>query len=56
MMIISLLGEKPAPPGVESPTGTALEVDASLFKVSRGFLVGALAIVGVLVALYTIFW
>jgi SSS family solute:Na+ symporter len=56
MVVISLLGERPAAPGGESPTGTALEVDASLFKVSRGFLVGSLAIVGVLVALYTVFW
>jgi solute:Na+ symporter, SSS family len=56
MAIISLLGKPPAAPGGESPTGTSLEVDASLFKVSRGFLVGALTIVGLLVALYTVFW
>jgi len=34
----------------------ALEVDTSLFKVSNSFLVGSLIIVGLLVALYAIFW
>jgi SSS family solute:Na+ symporter len=33
-----------------------LEVDASMFKVSKGFAVGALIICGLLVTLYTIFW
>jgi SSS family solute:Na+ symporter len=33
-----------------------LEVDASMFKVSKGFAVGALIICGLLVALYTMFW
>jgi SSS family solute:Na+ symporter len=56
MIVISLLGKKPAAPGGESPSGTALAVDVSLFRVSRGFLVGALTVVGVLVALYTVFW
>ncbi len=34
----------------------ALEVDATLFKVSNSFLVGSLIIVGLLVALYAMFW
>jgi len=33
-----------------------LEVDASMFKTTRGFAVGALLIIGILVALYTIYW
>jgi len=56
MVIISLLGKRPAPPGGESPSGTALAVDTSLFRVSNGFLAGALTICGVLAALYTVFW
>lgn len=33
-----------------------LEVDKSMFKVSSGFAVGSIIIIGVLAALYTIFW
>ncbi len=33
-----------------------LEIDASMFKMSNGFAVGALLILGILAALYTIFW
>jgi SSS family solute:Na+ symporter len=33
-----------------------LEVDSKMFKVSNGFAVGAMIIVGILVALYSIFW
>ena len=33
-----------------------LEIDRSMFKVSNGFAVGALMILGMLAALYTIFW
>ena len=33
-----------------------LEIDRSMFKVSNGFAVGALMILGTLAALYTIFW
>ncbi len=33
-----------------------LEVDASMFKPNAGFTVGAVLIVGILVALYTVFW
>jgi SSS family solute:Na+ symporter len=34
----------------------SLEVDASMFKTSAGFAVGSLIIIGLLVALYTMFW
>jgi solute:Na+ symporter, SSS family len=34
----------------------AIEIDNSLFKVSRGFVVGSIIIVGILTALYTVFW
>ncbi|MBK7149521.1 MAG: sodium/sugar symporter [Bacteroidetes bacterium] len=43
----------------ENPKGTkarALEVDASLFKVSNSFLAGSLLIAGLLIALYARFW
>jgi SSS family solute:Na+ symporter len=33
-----------------------LEIDKSMFKVSSGFTVGAVIIIGILAALYTIFW
>jgi len=33
-----------------------LEVDTSMFRVSRGFAIGALVIVGLLVTLYTVYW
>lgn len=33
-----------------------LEIDASMFKTSTGFAVGSLIIIGLLVALYTVFW
>ena len=56
MIVISLLGKRPAPPGGESPSGTALAVDTSLFRVSNVFLAGALTVCGVLVALYAVFW
>lgn len=33
-----------------------LEIDKSMFKMSSGFTVGALIIIGILAALYTLFW
>jgi SSS family solute:Na+ symporter len=33
-----------------------LEVDSKMFKMSPGFLVGALIVCGILTALYTIYW
>ncbi len=33
-----------------------LEVDASMFKTSTGFMVGSIIIIGILAALYTVFW
>jgi SSS family solute:Na+ symporter len=33
-----------------------LEIDASMFKTSTGFAIGSLIIIGLLVALYTMFW
>lgn len=33
-----------------------LEVDTSMFKVSKGFIAGSLIVCGILVALYTLFW
>jgi SSS family solute:Na+ symporter len=37
-------------------TPHGLEIDAKMFKTSTGFAVGALIIIGLLVALYTAFW
>ena len=50
MVVISLWDEKR---GIVSK---GLEVDTKMFKVSNGFAVGSLIIVGLLVALYSIFW
>ncbi|TAF43326.1 MAG: sodium transporter [Sphingobacteriales bacterium] len=50
MVIISLLDNKR---GIASK---GLEVDSKMFKVNSGFTAGALLVVGILVALYTIFW
>jgi SSS family solute:Na+ symporter len=50
MVLISLFDAKR---GVKSK---GLEVDATMFKVSNGFLAGSLIICGILVALYSIFW
>jgi SSS family solute:Na+ symporter len=50
MMIISLLENK----GAEDPKG--LEIDATMFKTSTAFAVGALIVVGLIVALYSVFW
>jgi len=33
-----------------------LEIDASMFRVSKSFAIGALVIVGLLIALYTVYW
>lgn len=37
-------------------TNKGLEIDASMFKVSNGFAVGAILVLGILLALYTSFW
>jgi SSS family solute:Na+ symporter len=50
MVIISLFENKN---GV-NPKG--LEIDAKMFKTTTGFAVGALIIIGLLVALYGIYW
>ena len=50
MFIISTLELK----GRINPKG--LEIDRSMFRTTPGFTIGALIIVGVLAALYTIFW
>lgn len=50
MAIISLTELK----GKDSPG--ALEIDASMFKVTPGFLAGSLIILGTLAALYTLYW
>jgi solute:Na+ symporter, SSS family len=34
----------------------AIEVDTSLFNVSGGFIIGAIIICGILIALYTVYW
>lgn len=50
MIIISLIENK----GEEDPKG--LEIDATMFKTTTAFAVGALIIVGLLVALYSVYW
>ncbi len=44
---------------IENASGkkvNALEVDTKMFRTTRGFAVGALIIVGFLIAIYTVFW
>jgi len=50
MWIISIAGNRMG----AQPKG--LEVDKSMFRMSRGFAVGALLVCGILAALYTLFW
>ncbi|MDB5250343.1 MAG: sodium/solute symporter, partial [Segetibacter sp.] len=50
MIVMSLVKPKPA------NDTHVIEVDKSLFRVSPDFVVGSIIIVGVLVALYTVFW
>ena len=50
MFIISMIEN------ADGKKANALEVDTSLFKVSNSFLVGSLIILGLLVALYAMFW
>lgn len=49
MVVVSLA--KPKVPGTHE-----IEVDASMFRVSRGFVIGSIIICGILAALYTVFW
>ncbi len=49
MVIVSLVKPKPEGP-------PEIEVDPSMFKVSRGFVVASILICGILTALYTVFW
>ena len=50
MVIISLYETR------KSANPKGLEIDSKMFKTSPGFAVGALLILGILVALYTLFW
>lgn len=50
MVVISWIDQKN---GVASK---GLEIDAKMFKSTPGFMVGALLAIGILVALYTLFW
>ncbi|WP_447640532.1 MULTISPECIES: sodium/sugar symporter [Chitinophagaceae] len=50
MIVISLMGNR------KKAEDHALKVDTSMFKVSPGYAVGALITLGVLVALYTLYW
>ena len=50
MIVISLIDQKR---GLKTK---GLEIDSSMFKVNNAFLAGSLIIVGILVALYTVFW
>lgn len=50
MILISLLDAR------RGVTAKGLEIDATMFKTNKGFAIGAMLIVGILVALYTIYW
>ncbi len=49
MVVVSLA--KPKAPGTHE-----IEVETSMFRVSRGFVIGSIIICGILAALYTVFW
>ena len=50
MVVISLIDNK------RGVVVKGLEIDTKMFKVSNSFAVGSMIIIGLLVALYTIFW
>jgi solute:Na+ symporter, SSS family len=50
MIIISMIESK----GKDNPKG--LEIDRSMFKPTRGFIVGSCLVTGIIIALYTIYW
>lgn len=50
MILISLLDAR------RGVTAKGLEIDATMFKTNKGFAIGAMLVVGILVALYTIYW
>ncbi len=50
MVIISLLDRK------SKDQKKVIEVDTSMFRFSSGFAVGSVVIIGILVAIYTVFW
>ena len=50
MIIMSLLDRK----SKDQPL--TIEIDTSMFQVSAGFAVGSVLIIGILTALYTVFW
>jgi SSS family solute:Na+ symporter len=50
MVVISL--SKP----YREPEKPVIEIDTSMFRTSPGFIVGSIIIVGILTALYTVFW
>lgn len=49
MMVISII--RPADAGAQT-----IEIDKSMFRTKPGFVVGSVIIVGILTALYTVFW
>lgn len=50
MYIISVIENK------TKPVTTGLEIDASMFKTNRAFTIGALLVIVIVTALYTIYW
>ncbi len=50
MYVISIIDYK------KGKTTKGLEIEASMFKLHPGFLAGAIIVVGIITALYTIFW
>jgi len=54
LIIIIMVGMSLLKPEMNSKK--VMEVDVKLFKVNSGFVVGSVIILGILVALYTVFW
>jgi SSS family solute:Na+ symporter len=50
MVLMSLLAPEKREPGLE------IEIDPRMFRCSPGFIAGSVIIIGILTALYTVFW
>jgi SSS family solute:Na+ symporter len=55
LIVVTMLLMSKLKPAKATETHT-IEVDTSMFRVTTGFLIGAIIICGILAALYTVFW
>jgi len=55
LIVVIMIAMSLAKPKSEMDTHT-IEVDTSMFKISTSFAIGSIIIMGILAALYTVFW